>query len=470
MSTQPRPARADERPLRVAEVNRAVRSSLEQAWRDLWIEGELSDVSRSAAGHVYFTLNDEKEPAQLRGVMFRGDVQRARAELRNGARVRLRGGLSLYEARGTFQLLARIALPAGAGDLAMEFRRIGRKLKAEGLFAAERKRPLPRLPRVIGVVTSAQGAALQDVVRVARRRCPVRLVVADCRVQGDGAAATIAWALHDIERLPDLDVVILTRGGGSAEDLWAFNDESVARAVAACRVPVVTGIGHQTDVTIADLVADVRAATPSNAAERVVPDRAALVAEVEAMHRALERAMEARLDRGRLALERARRLGDPRRGLANARREVEALGARAARAQRRALDARRTALRELGARLGRHDPRAGLARDRQRWAELRRRLDASIAPAVGARRRTLDAAAARVGAFPRDLERRRATLSELAARLDAMSPVKVLARGYAIALHEGTGRALLRADDAAPGDVLDVRLSVGRVRARVEGE
>ena len=293
----------DERVFRVSEVNRAVRFTLEDNWANVLIEGELSDVRR-AKGHVYFTLNDEEDPAQLRGVMFQSDVRRTKAPLQDGSRIRFRGTLSLYTARGQFQLIARSAKLAGEGDLAAQFRKLRAKLEAEGLLDPERKRDLPELPRVVGVVTSRTGAALRDIIRVASERCPVQVLVADCRVQGEEAPQSIVSALELIQRVDDLDVVIVSRGGGSAEDLWAFNDEGVARAIAACRVPVVSGVGHEVDVTIADLVADVRAATPSNAAEIVVPEREALLRDVRSLERRLNQALDNRIGGLRLRLER----------------------------------------------------------------------------------------------------------------------------------------------------------------------
>jgi exodeoxyribonuclease VII large subunit len=459
-----------DRVLRVSEINRAVRSSLEEGWPNVWIEGELSDVTRAASGHVYFVLADEKEPAQIRGVMFRGDARRARARLEAGNRIRIRGGLSLYEPRGIFQVIARIALPAGGGDLAAQFERIRKKLQAEGLFDPARKRELPHLPRTVGVVTSASGAAMHDIVRVARGRCPVRIVVADCRVQGEGAPTSIVRALEAVQRLAHLDVVIVARGGGSAEELWAFNDEQVARAVAACRVPIVSGVGHETDMSISDLIADARGSTPSNAAELVVPDKQSLEAELDGLRRRLERALDTRVGQDRLRLERlTRRVGDPRHAVGRTRKRLEALNVTLARLIRRRLAAERSALNGLASRLARHDPRAALGRDRRTLAELRSRLEAAMRTTLTHRRHALASTHAIVRSHGRPLiERRRATTTELTARLDAMSPLKVLARGYAIALHERTGRALMRAEDASEGDSLMVRLSEGKIRARVE--
>lgn len=439
---------ATEPVLRVSQVNRMVRVLLEDRWRNVWIEGELSDVTHAASGHVYFTLNDETDPAQLRGVMFRGDAGRSKAKLEEGARVKLRGGLSLFEPRGAFQLIARVALPHGLGELQQKREALRRKLEAEGLLALERKRPLPRFPCVVGVVTSEHGAALHDIVRVASDRFPVRLVLSPCLVQGRDAPASVVAALEAIQQLDRLDVVIVGRGGGSAEDLWVFDDERVARAIAACRVPTVSAVGHEIDVTIADLVADVRAATPSNAAELCVPERRALAREVGAHERALWRAMEARIDKLRLRLERASR-GLPAREvvLGALARRIDSLRVELADGMRLLLAERRDALDAVSERLARLDPRLALGRTRAHLAEL----------------------AGRVMAFGRPLlATARARLGALASQLDALSPLAVLGRGYAIALHGATGKALLRATDAATGDAVVLRLHQGRLHTRVE--
>ena len=438
----------DARVFRVGQLNRMVRVLLESRWADVWVEGELSDVSHASSGHVYFSLNDEEEQAQLRGVMFRSDARRSKAKLQDGARVKLRGGLSLFEPRGGFQLIARIALPVGLGDLHAQFEAVRVKLEAEGLLAPGRKRALPKLPRVLGVVTSEQGAALHDIVRVASARCPLRIVISPCLVQGRDAPASIAAALARIQRVPQLDAVIVGRGGGAAEDLSAFNDERLARAIAACIVPVVSAVGHEVDVTIADLVADLRAATPSNAAELCVPDKRALVAELRAHERALQRALEVRISRARLRLDRlARKLQEPSARLHRLRVRLD----RADGAQRDAIDERLRAVRRVLAakleRLQRRDPRLLCAQDRGRLQALDARLRAQ-ATTIG--------------------ERARRRLAERSVRLDALSPLAVLGRGYAIALHEPSGKALLRARDARPGERVLVRLHDGTLRARVE--
>ena len=438
----------EERVFRVSEVNRAVRFTLEDNWANVLIEGELSDVRR-AKGHVYFTLNDEEDPAQLRGVMFQSDVRRTKAPLEDGARIRFRGTLSLYTARGQFQLIARSAKLAGEGDLAAQFRKLRAKLEAEGLLDPKRKRSLPELPRVVGVVTSRTGAALRDIIRVASERCPVQILVADCRVQGDEAPASIVSALQMIQRVDDLDVVIVSRGGGSAEDLWAFNDEGVARAIAACRVPVVSGVGHEVDVTIADLVADVRAATPSNAAEIVVPERETLLRDVRSLERRLNQALDNRIGGLRLRLERLLR---PLYGA------------------RRVMDPVRERLAEFRQRLMRLDPRSVLRRDQRELAALTAKLKDAGRLRIRLRRDRLVALQFELKGRGRPMVREaRAVHAELCAHLDALSPLRVLERGYAIALHESTGRAIRSQSEVKEGDRFRVRVSDGEFSAKVEG-
>lgn len=437
----------EERVFRVAEVNRAVRLTLEDNWANVLIEGELSDV-RHAKGHVYFSLNDEEDPAQLRGVMFASDVRRTKAPLEDGARVRFRGKLSLYTARGQFQLIARSAKLAGEGDLAAQFRKLRAKLEAEGLLDPETKRSLPELPRVVGVVTSRTGAALRDIIRVASDRCPVEILVADCRVQGEDAPRSIVSALELVQRVDGLDVVIVSRGGGSAEDLWAFNDEGVARAIASCRVPVVSGVGHEVDVTIADLVADVRAATPSNAAELVVPERETLLRDVQSLERRLSQALDNRVGSLRLGLERLLR------PLYGTRRLLAPIHERVA---------------ELHQRLMRQDPRSVLRRDQRLLATLTARLrDAGRLPMRRRRDRLIALRFTLHGRGRPMVREARAAYASSCAQLDALSPLRVLERGYAIALHESTGRAVRSESEVEDGDRLRVRVFEGEFGAKVE--
>lgn len=438
----------DETVYRVAQLNRAVKTVLEAKWSSVWVAGELSDVTPAASGHVYFTLNDEREPAQVRVVMFRNDARRSKAKLENGSRVKLLGQVSLFTPRGSYQLIARIALPEGQGELHANFERVRLKLEAEGLLAPERKRALPHLPRVLGVVTSQSGAALHDIVQIANTRCPVRIVVSPCQVQGNDAPTSIVRALKLIQRVPHLDVVIVGRGGGASEDLVAFNDERVARAIAACAVPVVSAVGHEVDITIADLVADVRAATPSNAAELTVPERRILHGELRTAHRSLQRAIEVRLGRARLRLERSgQQLREPRAALGRGRARLNALHTALARAEHRRVQRDRARLSRWVERLSRSDPRRALAANRARWIELHTSLIRLGKPLCQASR---------------------AVLARRVAQLDALSPLRSLARGYAIALHEPTGKALLRASDAQSGDVIQLRLHEGELKTRVE--
>ncbi len=456
-------------PWSVSGLNRAVRAGLEQSFGEVRVVGECADVAQAASGHVYFTLCDEAKPAQIRCVMFRRDVQRSPAKLAIGARVELVGGLSLYEARGSFQLIARLALPAGLGELAARFEALKRTLEAEGLFAQERKRPLPRVPRRVGVVTSQAGAALHDVIRVMDGRFPSPLVVADCRVQGEDAPRTILAALNRLIARGECDVIIVTRGGGSAEDLWAFNDAAVVRAIAASPVPIVSGVGHEVDVTLSDLAADVRAATPSNAAELVFPERAALRALLEGAERRMQQHLDARIGGARLQLERRlRRLALPKALLEVPRRRVDAqtrrleqvLGQRLAE-QRERLVRQSETLRDL-------DPRRNLLR-------LGARLQASTASLhrVGPRlvhdrrQHLLDAERRQRASIATFVERRRHRLEGLIGRLDALSPLKVLSRGYAIALSAKSGRALRDAAEVRPGDRFTLRLGQGTVEASV---
>jgi len=448
---------------RVSELNRKVALKLER-WGQVWVEGEICDLRRSAQGHVYLTLRDERESAQLRCVMFSSDVRRARAELREDARIRVRGAFDLYQPRGSLSLVIRVALPAGEGTRREQIERLKKKLHGEGLFAVERKRPLPRFPRTVGVVTSRRGAALHDIIRVASSRAPVRLVLSHCVVQGDDAPASVVMALRRIAKLDGLDVVIVARGGGASEDLSAFDDERVARAIAACPVPVVTGVGHEVDGSIADLVADVRAATPSQAAELVVPEREVLRDAIANLERRLQREMDNRIGADRMALERlARRLPA---SLAGVRRQFERSRIGLERAVRRGLAEDRRRVRELDRRLHRMDPSVRLQHQRQTLEALTARMVRAMPPALAAPRRALDRVDARLAAAPGPaLRHARATLGALAGRLDALSPLRVLARGYAIALADG--KALTDAAQITAGDPITVRLAKGRLQAEV---
>ncbi|MEM7448756.1 MAG: exodeoxyribonuclease VII large subunit [Myxococcota bacterium] len=458
-----------DRPLRVSELNRDVRLHLEDRYGSIWVEGEIGDCSRSGSGHVYFTLNDETEAAQLRVVMFRGDASKTRAKLERGARIQVRGPLTLFEARGTYQLQARTALPSGDGELRRTLRALAKKLKTEGLFDDKRKRPLPLLPRRVGVVTSREGAALRDVLRVGRARASLTWLISPCQVQGAQAVRSILEALERLAQLGDLDVVLLTRGGGSLEDLAAFNDEYVARAVAAFPAPVITGVGHETDTTMVDLVADARAATPSNAAERITPEMDTLQMQLRSGARNLERAMEHRIEGARVKIERAQyALSDPRRRIERSRRSVAELRSRLARCAQGSVAEKKEVFGRLEIRLRQHAPRSKLLEDRKRMQIFESRLRATIPVQLVHWARRMAESAQRLQSIRIVLAHRRSRLTELTARLDAMSPLKVLARGYAIALHEDTGRAILSSRQVDQGDGMQIRLASGTLNTRVE--
>jgi exodeoxyribonuclease VII large subunit len=440
------PTRPEPPVYRVAEIDREVKFLLEDAYRDLWIEGELSNVKTVPAGHVYFRLVDSKEKASIDGVMFASAVRRTRPKLADGQRVRCRGQLSLFEPQGRFQVIASRIEPAGLGELLAKIRALQEKLAAEGLFDDARKRPLPLLPRTIGVVTSREGAAIRDVIEVAHRRFPIRILLAHAAVQGDGAPLEIVWGIKVLERHPDVDVVLVTRGGGSVEDLMAFNDERVVRAIAGCRLPVVSAVGHEIDVTLADLAADRRAPTPSAAAEILVPERDALAAALAVLSDRLERAMEDVVSHARRAIE-GLALEDPGRAIATHRQALDLLVARAERTTRRRLADARARSVSSDRRLAALHPRARLAADRARLDRAALSIRQAVRAEVAARLARVDRARSSLG---------------------ALSPVAVLARGYSITLHGPSGRAVRDPAAAASGDPLEIVVEKGRLKARVE--
>ncbi len=445
-SETPKPSPSEETPvLAVAELVRKARQTLEARFGDVRVEGEVSGSKRSANGHLYFTLKDTE--AQLDCVMYARDASRLKFRLADGQLVRCRGKLTIYEGRGRFQLQVAAIEPAGAGALALAFEALKQKLLAEGLFDKDRKRPLPFLPRRIGVVTSRQGAVLRDIVRVAHRRFPVPILLAPTPVQGEGAAASIAAAVVALCKAPDVDVIIIARGGGSLEDLWAFNDEALARTIAACPLPTISAVGHETDFTIADFVADVRAPTPSAAAEMAVPVAAELLAEVRVLAGRLGRGLLGQVGTRRLALERAAaRLGDPRRLIDERRQGLDDCVDRAGRALDGAIARRRKDLQIAEGRLLRAHPQRRIADQRTALGLLERRLGQASSLLLGHRRRAFDA---------------------LANKLDALSPLKILERGYSLT-RGPDGAVLSSRQGLAPGDQVTVTLRDGDLRTRIE--
>jgi exodeoxyribonuclease VII large subunit len=430
----------------VGELDRRLKRLLEGGTADVQVEGEISGLKQVASGHAYFSLKDEREEASIDCVMYRTAPPRARRLLADGARVVLVGRATLYAPRGRLQFVADTARTAGRGALLEALERLKEKLAAEGLFDAERKRALPAEPRVIGVVTSADGAAIHDIVKVAFRRAPVRILLARAPVQGPDAAPKLARALGMLARVPEVEAIILGRGGGSADDLAAFNDEMLVRAVAAARVPVVSAVGHEIDVTLTDLAADARAATPSQAAELLVPDARARLDELAHLSARIERATRQRLALERSTLERqVTRLGTPERLFGERRQRLDDARERMTRVvRRRIVEQRAEIARAEKSLLSRH-PRAVVADARAALGPLAVRLHA--------------AARGRLAVM-------RGRLADAAARLDALSPLAVLGRGYAIATGPG-GRAITDAAEVRAGDVVRVRVSRGAFRAEV---
>jgi exodeoxyribonuclease VII large subunit len=441
--------RGPEEVIGVFELAQRLRRSVEHVSGRVWVEGEVSSLKRAPSGHAYFCLKDETEDAIIECVMYRFNALRARRHLNDGARLQLIGQATVWAPRGRLQFVVNEVRPAGRGALLEALEQLKERLTAEGLFSVERKRKLPSEPRVVGVVTSGSGAAFHDIVSVAFRRGDVKIVLAPALVQGDGAPESLVRALGLIERYPGLDVVVIGRGGGSGEDLMAFNDERVVRRVAGLRVPVVSAVGHEVDFSLTDLAADVRAATPSQAAELVVPEGRARTAAWQRAHAALQRATSARILRWRGQIERARaRLSDPRFMIAERQQELDESSSSLRRRLTETMAERRATLELLTRRLYARHPRAVLANARAELGPLDVRLQHA-----GRRR----------------LARSEARLADAATRLNGLSPLSILGRGYAIATR-ADGRAVRAADEVDVGEELTLRLARGRLRTRVEGE
>jgi exodeoxyribonuclease VII large subunit len=431
----------------VSRLNREARFLLERGFGSLWLEGEISNLSRPASGHWYFSLKDDA--AQVRCCMFRSRNHLVRIPVQDGAKVVARGRVSLYEARGEFQVVVEHLEEAGEGLLRRRFEELKRRLTAEGLFDPAHRKPLPALPRRVGVVTSPSGAAIRDILHVLERRFPaVPVLIYPVAVQGMSAAGEIVDAIRLAALRAECDVLILARGGGSLEDLQAFNEEAVARAVHACPIPIVCGIGHETDFTIADFVADERAPTPSGAAERVVPDKAEWLRSFVAAERRCAYAARRRLQElGTLLKFRTRSLARAHPGarLRQHAQRLDELDLRLTRALRATLGRIRTRVAQAGALLQRASPALRLRALRVRHAVAQRALGA-------AGRRCLLSARARLESAIRTLH--------------ATGPTATLERGYAIVI-SGGGRVIRDAAQTAAGEAIDVRLWRGSLEATV---
>jgi exodeoxyribonuclease VII large subunit len=434
--------------LTVSALSQQLAQAMEERFPAVWVEGEISNFKVYASGHAYFTLKDEG--AQLRCVLFRTRTRRVRFEPRDGLHVMAFGAIEIYAQRGDYSLVVELLEPKGVGALQLAFEQLKERLQAEGLFDAARKRLLPRFPRTIGIVTSPSGAAIRDMLRVIGRRFGgLRIVLAPARVQGEGAAAEVAQGIRELNALGGVDVIIVGRGGGSLEDLWAFNDEMLARTIAASKIPVISAVGHEVDFTIADFVADVRAATPSNAAELVVKEKRAVTEALADLTTRLRRAIgrSVAAERERLGRAAGRRvLTDPARPLRELARRLDDARARLRQAALTALDRRGHRLELAHRGLRAQNPVMRTLNGRRALTDLTGRLERGA-------HRALDRARHRVGYD--------------AGRLDSLSPLAVLGRGYSLT-RTADGRIVRTWRDVAAGEPVRVLLHEGSLDCRVD--
>jgi exodeoxyribonuclease VII large subunit len=450
----PPPKPNEPRVFTVTEITRTVRATLEENVGVVWVEGEVSNYRRQASGHQYFTLKDAG--SQLACVLFvRAGSWRKEVPLSDGMQVLVRGTMTVYEARGQYQLNVQVVQAGGAGLLHAKFEALKRKLEAEGLFEPARKRPLPRFPTTLAIVTSPTGAAVRDMLNVLARRAPcLRVIVYPVRVQGEGAAQEIAAAIEalngfDSQGLPVVDVVVVCRGGGSVEDLWAFNEEVVARAIAGSVLPVVSAVGHEIDFTIADFVADLRAPTPSAAAEMIIPDCAELRQHLDHLGSHLRRLFAGEIGRGRSRLDLLKSgslFREPRTRLDEAAQQLDAVSESLRRITVDWLRAARAGVAERLAALRQHRPDQLLALFRQRFAVVRGQLSERTGRAALQRRQRLEAAASLLG---------------------VLAPKSILERGFTMTLRPD-GTVISSASAVNEGDPLVTRFRDGNVRSTAE--
>ncbi|AIQ75638.1 MULTISPECIES: exodeoxyribonuclease VII large subunit [Paenibacillus] len=436
----------------IKELNRYIRMKLDSdnLLSDVWIRGEISNFTHHGSGHMYFTLKDES--SRIKAIMFASHNQRLPFIPKEGARVIARGNVTVYERDGQYQFYATHMQPDGIGSLYLAYEQLKSKLEKEGLFAEARKRSLPRFPKCIGVITSPTGAAVRDIVITLQRRFPqVAIVIYPVLVQGKGAAPSIVKAIGALNAMGEADVLIVGRGGGSLEELWAFNEEEVARAISASRIPVISAVGHETDFTIADFAADLRAATPTAAAELAVPHAGELAAQLRQLQQRLRQALQQRAQRGRerhSVLQRSLALAGPRRTLIQHTQRLDMLRERL----QRSADARLSRSRERKAvlhhSLQRFHPRDSVAAARQRTDSMRREL---------------------MGAMQARLQEKRSRYVAEIRHLDALSPLKVMSRGYSLVYDEAEEHLIKSLTEVQLGDLVVIKMNDGQLNCQVWG-
>lgn len=432
----------------VSRLNSEVRLTLELQFQQLWLVGEVSNFVAAASGHWYFSLKDQA--AQVKVAMFKQANRYATVRPQNGQQVLIRARISVYEPRGEYQLLAEFIEPAGAGLLKQQFEQLKAKLAAEGLFAPERKRPLPANPRRVGVITSPTGAAVRDIITVLARRAPgIELIIYPCQVQGETAAAQLRNMLSSAIRRNEVDVLIIGRGGGSIEDLWCFNDEALARAVADCPIPIVSAVGHEIDFALTDFVADVRAATPSAAAELVSPDQSQYLVALTQLQQRLSRAVRRQLAQQQprlLQLQQRLQQLHPQRRLEQQQQRLDELQLRLQRRMQQHLQTARRQHSYLQQSLQHLSPAKAIKQQQLQLQQLAKRLQQ---------------------AQLQQLKQHKFNLIQLSKQLHTVSPLATLARGYSIAF-DAQQQVVTRNSQLAPGDKVTVKLAEGAFEAEVK--
>ncbi len=435
----------------VTEITGEIRESLEERYTSIWIEGEVSNHRQPGSGHHYFTLKDSR--AQISCVLFKGAAARNAIEMQSGIQVQIYGDVSVYEARGQYQLIAKIVQPKGHGDLQAKFEALKKKLDSEGLFEPEKKKPIPQFPRTIGIVTSPTGAAIQDILNVLRRRAPwVRVIVYPVRVQGDGSEDEIAAGIRDFSEnpdMPEIDLLMVTRGGGSIEDLWAFNEEVVARAIAASPIPVMTGVGHEIDFTIADFVADRREPTPSAAAENAVPDGAALNQHLSMLTAAADAAVDNRLaemEQLTNSLSRELQAREPGRMIQNAMQSIDFLKEKLDSGLALRLESMRSRLEMVTRVFQTIQPGRRVASGREDVAGLFEKFQSATDRRITSAKEELD---------------------QLHHLMESLSPFSILNRGFSMTL-DSDGKPITDSAKVNSGETIITQLAKGKLSSKIE--